>query len=66
MAQIYIVSWTAIITSYHLHGHGKDVLALFSQIQQTCIEPNHITFTCVMSACSHAALVDKVHFREED
>jgi len=54
-----IVSWTAMITGYGVHGHGKDALALFSQMQQTGIKPNRITFTCVLSACSHAGLVDE-------
>jgi pentatricopeptide repeat protein len=54
-----VVSWTAMITGYGIHGHGKNALALFSQMQQTGIKPNRITFTCVLSACSHAGLVDE-------
>eukprot|EP01018_Ginkgo_biloba_P003630 Gb_16328 [translate_table: standard] len=52
------VSWNAMIAGYGMHGHGEDALALFSQMQQTNIKPNDITFICVLSACSHAGFVD--------
>jgi pentatricopeptide repeat protein len=39
-----VVSWSAMIAGYGMHGHGEDALALFSQMQQTGMKPNHITF----------------------
>eukprot|EP01018_Ginkgo_biloba_P037421 Gb_09407 [translate_table: standard] len=54
-----LASWNAIIAGYRMHGHAEDVLALFAQMQQTGMKPNHITFLCVLSACSHAGLVDE-------
>eukprot|EP01018_Ginkgo_biloba_P036666 Gb_31696 [translate_table: standard] len=59
MFQRDVISWNAMIAGYGMHGHGEDALAVFSQMQQAGIEPNHITFTCVLSACSHAGLVDE-------
>eukprot|EP01018_Ginkgo_biloba_P018851 Gb_21567 [translate_table: standard] len=54
-----VVSWNAMIAGYGMHGHGEEALALFSQMQQTGLKPSHITFVSVLSACSHAGLVDE-------
>ncbi|KAH9312447.1 hypothetical protein KI387_027482 [Taxus chinensis] len=54
-----VVSWSAIIAVYGIHGHGKDALDVFIQMQQTSTQPNHITFVSVLSACSHAGLVNE-------
>ncbi|XP_057823025.2 LOW QUALITY PROTEIN: pentatricopeptide repeat-containing protein At1g11290, chloroplastic [Cryptomeria japonica] len=59
MFQRDVVSWNTIISGYGIHGRGEDALALFSQMQQTDIKPDFITFICVLSACSHAGLVEK-------
>eukprot|EP01018_Ginkgo_biloba_P018600 Gb_04680 [translate_table: standard] len=41
------------------NGHGEDALALFLQMQQSGMKPDHITFISVLTACSHAGLVDE-------
>eukprot|EP01018_Ginkgo_biloba_P039368 Gb_08569 [translate_table: standard] len=52
-----VISWTAMIAGYGMHGHGEDALTLFNQMQQIGIKPDQITFVAVLSACSHAGLV---------
>eukprot|EP01018_Ginkgo_biloba_P036667 Gb_31697 [translate_table: standard] len=59
MSQRDVVSWNAMIAGCGIHGLGEDAFALFCQMQQAGMKPNHVTFTCVLSACSHAGLVDK-------
>jgi pentatricopeptide repeat protein len=54
-----IVSWNAMIAGYAMHGHGEDALSLFHQMQQADIDPDHITFIALLSACSHAGLIDE-------
>ncbi|KAI5074006.1 hypothetical protein GOP47_0012019 [Adiantum capillus-veneris] len=54
-----LVLWTAAITGYAQHGHSKIALQLFAQMQQEGWEPNSVTFLCLLSACSHAGLVDE-------
>eukprot|EP01018_Ginkgo_biloba_P037438 Gb_29878 [translate_table: standard] len=54
-----VASWNAIIMANGMHGYGEDALALFSQMQQAGMKPNHITFVGVLSACSHAGLVNE-------
>lgn len=59
MAERDLVSWSAMITGYGMHGDGENALALFSQMQQIGINPDNITFIGILSACSHAGLVDE-------
>eukprot|EP01018_Ginkgo_biloba_P019722 Gb_21824 [translate_table: standard] len=54
-----VVSWSAMIAGYGMHGHGEAALALFGQMQQTGVKPDQVTFVCLLSACSHAGLVDE-------
>eukprot|EP01018_Ginkgo_biloba_P019065 Gb_20268 [translate_table: standard] len=54
-----LASWNAMIAGYGMHGHSEDALAFFSQMKQSGIKPDHITFVVVLSACSHAGMVDE-------
>eukprot|EP00253_Pinus_taeda_P013972 PITA_13972 len=54
-----VVAWNTMILGYGIHGHGKVALALFSQMQQTGTKPDHITFIGILTACSHAGLIDE-------
>ncbi|KAG6475159.1 pentatricopeptide repeat-containing protein At4g33990-like [Zingiber officinale] len=50
--------WNAIIAGLGVHGHGKKAASLFSEMQEQGIKPDHVTFVSLLSACSHAGLVD--------
>lgn len=56
-----VCSWNVLISGYGMHGYGEEALKLFSRMQEEGVEvePNHITFTSILSACSHAGLVDE-------
>lgn len=54
-----IILWSVIIAGYGKHGHGETALSLFNQMVQSGVEPNEVTFTSVLHACSHAGLVDE-------
>jgi pentatricopeptide repeat protein len=54
-----VVSWNAMIVGYALHGHGKDALQFFKQMQKEGIYPDRVTFIGVLSGCNHAGLVDE-------
>lgn len=54
-----LVSWTAMITAYAQHGHDKEALLLYDQMQQEGMTPNKVTFISILSAyASDAALVE--------
>ncbi|KAJ7518193.1 hypothetical protein O6H91_21G058700 [Diphasiastrum complanatum] len=54
-----VISWTAIIDGCAQQGHGQEALSLFEQMQEEGVRPNSVTLRCVLSACSHAGLVDE-------
>eukprot|EP01018_Ginkgo_biloba_P013186 Gb_32455 [translate_table: standard] len=54
-----VVSWTSMIAGYAMQGCGKEALKFFEQMQQSGINPNHVTLVCVLCACCHAGLVDE-------
>ncbi|WOK93964.1 pentatricopeptide repeat-containing protein [Canna indica] len=54
-----IVAWNTMILANALHGHGEDALSIFGQMHQYGIKPNSITFTVVLTGCSHSQLVDE-------
>eukprot|EP01018_Ginkgo_biloba_P007739 Gb_39699 [translate_table: standard] len=61
MLQRNDISWTAMIAGYAMHGCGKEALELFQEMQASGMNPNHVTFVCVLSACCHAGLVEEGH-----
>lgn len=54
-----IICWSAMIASYGIHGHGRKAINLFDQMLKAGVRPNHVTFTCVLSACSHSGLLEE-------
>lgn len=56
-----MVSWTAMIMGYALHGHAYDAISLFKEMEMEGIKPNFVAFVAVLTACSHAGLVDDAH-----
>ncbi|BBH10024.1 Tetratricopeptide repeat-like superfamily protein [Prunus dulcis] len=52
-----LISWNAMIASYGIHGHGEEALALFLQMTETNVKPDHATFASLLSAFSHSGLV---------
>ncbi|KAJ4714890.1 Pentatricopeptide repeat-containing protein [Melia azedarach] len=53
------VSWGVIINGYALFGDGEAALDLFKQMQLSGVSPSEITYSSVLSACSHAGLVEQ-------
>ncbi|KAJ4958311.1 hypothetical protein NE237_025422 [Protea cynaroides] len=58
-SQRNVSSWNAMIAGYGMHGYGKEALDLYLQMLEEGIQPSHITFTSILSACSHAGLVNE-------
>ncbi|KAL4203367.1 hypothetical protein AMTRI_Chr01g103630 [Amborella trichopoda] len=59
MPQRDLVSWNAMIAGYGMHGFGMDAVNLFHHFRVLGLCPNHCTFTNLLSACSHAGLIDE-------
>ncbi|KAF6171717.1 hypothetical protein GIB67_007238 [Kingdonia uniflora] len=54
-----IISWSAIIAAYGMHGHGEAATLLFDKMMKSGVVPNEVTFTSVLHGCSHAGLVNQ-------
>lgn len=56
---IDVVSWNSLIAGYALNGYGKEAVELFKEMEIQGVAPDQVTFVGVLSACSHAGLVDQ-------
>lgn len=54
-----VISWTSIITGFAKHGFARQALDLFKQMLDFGVQPNEVTYIAVLSACSHAGLIDE-------
>ncbi|CAK9196087.1 unnamed protein product [Sphagnum troendelagicum] len=54
-----VISWNTMLWGYAMHGYAKEAHGHFEQMCEKDIEINHITFISLLSACSHAGLVDE-------
>ncbi|KAH7427055.1 hypothetical protein KP509_10G028400 [Ceratopteris richardii] len=62
LTQQDVVTWTALIMGHALHGLFEEALQLFDSMQQMSIEPNEVTYLCLIKACSVAgALAEGKH-----
>ena len=59
MPQQDLVSWSSIIAGYGSHGKGETALRMYSDFLHTGIQPNHVIYLSILSACSHNGLVDQ-------
>ncbi|XP_056161993.1 pentatricopeptide repeat-containing protein At1g71420 [Syzygium oleosum] len=50
-----LISWSSMLKAYALHGQGKEALQLFVRMN---FQPDSTTFVALLSACSHAGLVE--------
>ncbi|XP_051146597.1 pentatricopeptide repeat-containing protein At3g46790, chloroplastic-like [Andrographis paniculata] len=53
-----LVAWNTMIAAYASHGHGLDAATMFEEMIKAGIRPDGITFTALLSGCSHSGLVD--------
>lgn len=54
-----MVSWTAIIMGCAFNGYAHDAISLFEQMEAEGTKPCYVTLIAVLTACSHAGLIDK-------
>ncbi|KAG6470924.1 pentatricopeptide repeat-containing protein At2g22070-like [Zingiber officinale] len=53
------VSWTSMVIALAQHGLGEEAITLFEEMINTGVKPDHITYVGVISACTHAGLVEQ-------
>lgn len=54
-----VVTWTALVSAYGMHGLGRQALKAFMDMEEAGIPPDHVTFLAIIYACSHSGLVEE-------
>jgi pentatricopeptide repeat protein len=54
-----VITWNSLINGYAQLGEVESVLQIFGKMRQAGVVPNMATFNIMLSACSHAGLVDE-------
>ncbi|XXG80758.1 hypothetical protein AAC387_Pa09g1547 [Persea americana] len=62
MSKKDVVLWNAMILGLAIHGNGRDSLSVFYQMESEGTRPNDATFIGILSACTHAGLVEEGRF----
>ncbi|WRX17560.1 Pentatricopeptide repeat - like 10 [Theobroma cacao] len=53
------MSYTVMISGLAMHGHGEEALRIYSEMLKDGLDPDDVVYVGVLSACSHAGLVDE-------
>ncbi|XP_022759762.1 pentatricopeptide repeat-containing protein At1g06143 [Durio zibethinus] len=51
--------WNSVIEGLAVHGHAIEALAMFDRMERRHVKPNGVTFVSILSACTHAGLVEE-------
>ncbi|KAL4184427.1 hypothetical protein AMTRI_Chr10g225560 [Amborella trichopoda] len=58
MREKNVVSWSAMIAGYGMHGYLAKAISLFKKMEGSCVKPNTVTFVSMLSASSHSGSVE--------
>lgn len=59
MAEKNRYSYTVMISGLAIHGHGRKALEIFTEMLEEGLAPDDVVYVGVLSACSHAGLVNE-------
>jgi pentatricopeptide repeat protein len=59
MEERTVVSWTSVIDALAMEGRGKEAVAVFEEMKTAGVRPDDVAFIGVLTACSHAGMVDE-------
>ncbi|XP_044466748.1 pentatricopeptide repeat-containing protein At2g13600-like [Mangifera indica] len=54
-----VVSWTTMIMGCAQNGQAREALEIFEDMTMKGVEPNYITYICVLYACSQGGFIDE-------
>ncbi|CAD5196802.1 unnamed protein product [Musa acuminata subsp. malaccensis] len=54
-----LICYSSMIGGLGIHGRAKDAMELFEELREVGVKPDSICFVSVLTACSHAGLVDE-------
>ncbi|KAM7470656.1 hypothetical protein LguiA_008839 [Lonicera macranthoides] len=53
------ITWSAMMAGYGIHGNSGEVFGLFNRMVDSGVLPDEVTFTAVLTSCSHGGFTDK-------
>lgn len=53
-----VVAWNVLIAGYARQGESRAVFHLFRRMKQDGIQPEGLTFLCILTVCCHSGLLD--------
>lgn len=53
------ITWSAILAGYGMHGVFGEVFELFDRMVEAGERPDAVTFTTILTACSHGGFTEK-------
>ncbi|KAF9608268.1 hypothetical protein IFM89_008553 [Coptis chinensis] len=59
VSQRDVVFWNVMVSGYGIHGDAKSAVDIFQQLETSDVRPNAVSFLAVLSACTHAGLVEE-------
>ncbi|KAL3844721.1 hypothetical protein ACJIZ3_002124 [Penstemon smallii] len=59
MQEKNVYTYSSMIVGLAIHGHAGSAIELFEEMVKTDVKPNEVTFIGVLTACSHAGLVEQ-------
>lgn len=51
--------WNSIIEGLAAHGYAREALRMLGKMEMESVKPNAVTFVSVLTACTHAGLVEE-------
>jgi len=61
-SQTDVLIWNAIIGGLATHGLVEESLKLFKEMQTVGIQPDEVTYLCLLAACAHGGLVKEAWY----
>ncbi|CAN6322118.1 unnamed protein product [Urochloa humidicola] len=59
MEERTVVSWTSVIDALAMEGRGMEAVGVFEHMKTAGVPPDDVVFIGVLTACSHAGMVDE-------
>lgn len=54
-----LTSWNTMIAAYAMHANCVEVLKLLDRMKEEKVKPDVVTFTSILTACSHSGFVEE-------
>ena len=54
-----VITWNSMMRGLALIGFAQDAITLYKEMTEEDVQPNEITFVALLTACTHAGLVDQ-------